>query len=305
MAEDRSLALYAGAAGGAFRQILRNNLMLISAGVAFFAMLSVFPALAALIAILSLLADPDVVITQLEEIRELMPDDVYDILNAQVVGLVSTSTDTLGWTGLVSILAALWSTRAGVGAMIHGLNVVYDKQGRGALMHNVRAFLLTLALVAVGIIALLTVVVAPVVLSFFALGGFTSVAIDLLRWLIAIGVTLLGIGLFYRFGPNRRPDKTQIVTAGSIFAVVSWAGVSILFSYYVSRFGNYNEIYGSIGAVIAMLIWLWITSFLVLVGAALNAEIEARLSPSAPNTPQEPIEPTPMPSPSAVLPPMS
>ncbi|MFK7743762.1 MAG: YihY/virulence factor BrkB family protein [Roseobacter sp.] len=259
-------------------QIGRNNLGLVSAGVAFFSMLSVFPALAALIAILSLIADPAVVVVQLEEMRGLMPTDVYDILNAQIVGLVSTSSDTLGWAGLISVGVALWSARAGVGAMLHGLNAVYGTDNRGTWRHYVRALLLTVGLVGVGIVALLSVVVAPVLLAFAALGSFASVIIDLLRWTIAIAVIFAGIGLLYRYGPNRRPAKTQMLTPGSFFAAASWAGLSIAFSYYVTHFGNYNEVYGSIGAVIAMLVWLWISSFLVLLGAAFNAELEARQS---------------------------
>lgn len=268
------LTIYLHAVLAVFRKIGPNNLSLIAAGVAFYAMLSIFPALAALIAVLSLIADPEVVVVQLEEMKELMPSDVYDILNAQIVGLVSTSSDTLGWTGFVSVMVALWSARAGVGAMIHGLNVAHSTTSRGTWRHYLRAVLLTIALVAVGVIALMTVVVAPVVLSFLALGGFTSVIIDLLRWTIAIFVIFAGIGLLYRFGPNRRPKRTRLVTPGSMVAAVSWAGLSIAFSYYVTHFGNYNEVYGSIGAVIAMLVWLWISSFLVLLGASLNAELE-------------------------------
>ncbi len=281
----------------AFGTIGRNNLSLIAAGVAFFSMLSLFPALAALIALLSLVADPEVVVLQLEEMRELMPSDVYDILNVQIVGLVSTSSDTLGWTGLISVLVALWSARAGVGAMIHGLNVVYGTEGRGTWRHYLRALFLTVALVAVGVIALLTVVIAPVVLSFLALGAVTTVFIDVLRWVTAIAVIFTGIGLLYRYGPNRRPLKTRMITPGSILAAVTWAVVSIGFSYYVAYFGNYNEVYGSIGAVIAMLVWLWISSFLVLFGAAWNAEIEARLVPlpvdKDPAIPAEAVEDVP------------
>ena len=269
--------IYKDAVVAAAGQIGRNNLGLISAGVAFFAMLSVFPGLAALIAILSLIANPAVVVAQLEEVRGLMPEDVYDILNAQIVGLVSTSSDTLGWAGLVSVAVALWSARAGVAALMQGLNAVYGTDARETWRHYARALLLTVSLVGVSIVALLTLVVAPVVLAFFPLGGVASAVAELLRWLIAIAVVFAGIGMLYRFGPNRRPMRTQFLTSGAVFAGFSWACVSIAFSFYVAHFGNYNEVYGSIGAVIAMLIWLWITSFLVLLGAALNAELEARL----------------------------
>ena len=288
MTSQISFSLFGKALLAAFGQVGRSNLALIAAGVAFYSMLSVFPALAALIAVLSLIADPEVVIVQLQELQELLPDDVYDILNTQIVGLVSTSSDTLGWTGLISVLVALWSARAGVGAMMHGLNVVHDTDSRGTWRHYLRAILLTVGLVGVGIIALLALVIAPVILAFLALGGFTTVIIDLLRWALGIAVVFAGIGLLYRFGPNRRPLNTQLITAGSIFAAVSWAGLSIAFSYYVTHFGNYNEVYGSIGAVIAMLVWLWISSFLVLFGAALNAEIEVRTVPATPEPSSEP-----------------
>ena len=255
-------------------QISRSRMSLISAGVAFFAMLSIFPGLAALVALLSLISDPEVVVVQLEQIRSVMPEDVYNILHGQIVGLVSTSPDTLGWAGAVSIAVALWSARAGVGALMQGLNAVYEIDSRATLRHYSRALLLTGALVAVGIIALMALVVAPIVLAFFPLAQSTYLVIDLIRWSVAIFVVLAGIGLLYRFGPNRKASGPKALSAGALFAGVSWALVSIAFSYYVRYFGSYNEVYGSISAVIAMLIWLWISSFLILLGGALNAALE-------------------------------
>ena len=269
-------ATYRAASVAAFRQIGKNNLGLIAAGVAFFSMLSLFPALAALIAVLSLIADPAVVIVQLEEFSGLMPADVYQILNTQIVGLVSASSDTLGWAGGVSLFLALWSARAGVGAVMQGLNAVYGKQGRATWRHYIRALFLTVSLVLVGVTALLMVVVVPVVLAFLPLGTIAGIALEVLRWTIAIVVIFAGIGLLYRFGPNRSCIPIGWVTPGAVFSVISWAALSVAFSFYVSHFGNYNEVYGSIGAVVAMLVWLWISTFLVLLGAALNAELELR-----------------------------
>ena len=280
------LMLLWAAIRSALSQIGRNRLSLISAGVAFFAMLSIFPGLAALVALLSLIADPEVVVVQLEHVRELMPEDVYDILNAQIVGLVSTSSGTLGWAGAVSVAVALWSARAGVAALMQGLNAVYEKESRPTLRHFGLALLLTVALVGVGVVALMALVVAPLVLAFFPLAGMASVLAELVRWAVAIFIVLAGVGLLYRFGPNRRVRRSQAFTVGALFAVVSWALVSIAFSYYVRYFGSYNEIYGSIGAVIAMLVWLWITSFLVLFGGALNAALEAQALPDAEKTPE-------------------
>lgn len=269
---DRLGRIWAGLRDG-FAQIGETNLALVSAGVGFFGMLSLFPALAALIALLSLVSDPDIVIAQLEDMRELLPDDVYEIFNAQIVSLVTTSPDTLGWAGGVSILAALWSARAGVAAMMTGLNAVHGSPNRATVSHYFRAIGLTLALVAVGIVALMALVVAPVVLAFFPLGGIAGFVAEMLRWGVAMGVSLAGVSLLYRYGANRMPARRS-VRAGAIVAVLSWAGVSMLFSYYVANFGSYNQVYGSIGAVIAMLVWLWITSFLILLGAVVNAQIE-------------------------------
>ena len=251
-----------------------NNLALISAGVAFFSMLSLFPALAALIALLGLISDPAVVVAQLEEMRPLLPEDVYQIINTQVVSLVTASSGSLGRAGVISLILALWSARAGVGAMITGLNAVYNKRDLNTARHYLRALLLTIGLVAVGIVSLLSLVVIPILLAFFPLGGLSRFAVEAARWGVVVTVLFAGIGMLYRYGPNRRGAQFRWLSAGAMVAVVFWVILSVGFSYYVSNFGNYNQVYGSIGAVIAMLIWLWISSFLVLYGAALNAQIE-------------------------------
>lgn len=257
-----------------FVQTGETNLALISAGVGFFGMLSLFPAIAALIALLGLFSNPSVVIAQLEQMRGLLPDDVYQIFHEQIVTLVTTSSDTLGWAGAISLAAALWSARAGVAAMMMGLNAVYGEKNRAAASHYFRALLLTFALIAVGIVALVALVVAPVVLAFFPLGGVAGVIAEAVRWIIAVSVLLAGLSVLYRYGPNRDDTHRLSIRSGAIFAVLSWAALSVLFSYYVANFGNYNQVYGSIGAVIAMLLWLWLSSFLILLGAVVNAQVE-------------------------------
>ncbi|WP_299876988.1 YihY/virulence factor BrkB family protein [uncultured Sulfitobacter sp.] len=255
-----------------------NNISLVSAGVAFFVMLSLFPALAAFIALLGLILDPVVVLAQLEELRGLLPADVYDIINTQITSLVTARSDTLGWAGALSILFALWSARAGVGALMVGLNEVYNTKNRSAAYHYLRALMLTIILVVVGIVALITQVVTPVLLAFFPLGTFSTLIIDVLRWGITIAVLLGATGMLYRYGANRRGQAFQWLSPGALLAIGLWVVVSIGFSYYVANFGNYNEVYGSIGAVIAMLIWLWISSFLVLIGGSLNAQLDLQRS---------------------------
>ena len=281
MSDTNNAAASKGALGTAwsalkdgFLQIGETNLALVSAGVGFFGMLSLFPAIAAVIALLSLVSDPVVVIAQLEQIKGLLPDDVYDNFNAQIVSLVTTSPDTLGLAGAVSIVAALWSARAGVAAMMTGLNAVHGEKNRATVSHYVRAFLLTLALVGVGIIALITLVVAPIILAFFPLGGVAGLIAEAFRWGIAVTVLLAGVSVLYRYGPNCSGQERRAIKLGAFVAVISWVGLFVLFSYYAANFGNYNQVYGSIGAVIAMLVWLWISSFPILLGAVVNAQVE-------------------------------
>jgi len=268
--------VYWHALRASFREIGEHNIGLIAAGVAFYAMLSLFPALAALIALLGLISDPVVVVAQLEDMRGLLPEDVYDIIRNQVVSLVSARADTLGWAGLLSVLVALWTARAGVGAMIIGLNTVYGQRNRNTAWHYLRALGLTIGLVAVGIIAMVMLVVIPIILAFIPLGVFSGWVVDILRYSIAVVVLFAGIGVFYHFGPNRRPARMPWMSVGALVAISSWAILSVVFSYYVANFGNYNQVYGTLGAVIAMLVWLWISSFLVLWGGSINAQLELR-----------------------------
>lgn len=259
-----------------FSQLDDWNLSLISAGVAFYGMFALFPAIAAVIAIWGLVADPEVVDQQLVLMQEFMPAEAYGLIDTQIDTLTSTTSSTLGWATTLSILAALWSTRAGVSALMRGLNAIYGTPNRRGLRHYFAAFGLTAVLVGVALVALAMVVVTPLVLAFLPMGTFTGLALSFARWVIAVGVLLVGLAIIYRYGPNRSCVRMRWLTPGAFLALFLWAGASIGFSYYLSNFGNYNEVYGSIGAVIALLMWLFISAFLVLLGAGLNVELEAR-----------------------------
>lgn len=266
---------------GMMRRIDEGRLSLVAAGGAFFAMLSLFPGLAAVITLLGLISDPMIVDRELELLRDFMPEQAFVVLQNQVSRLISSSANALGWATVISTLAALWSARRGTDAMIQALNTVYAVPQRGGLGTALMAVGLTLALIAVVLVALVTMVLAPLVLSFVPLGPFAATALEALRWVVALGVVLSGIWLLYRFAPNRPGPYLHLLSPGALLAIGVWSVASWGFAEYLRNFGSYNEVYGSIGAVIALLMFLYITIFTVLLGATLNAELETRRSGDA------------------------
>lgn len=251
----------------------RSHLTLIAAGVAFFGMLAVFPAMAALIAIFGLLADPVVVETQFELMQDVIPAEAYGLFEAQLSRLLSARSETLGWATILSTGLALWSARAGVAALMRGLNVIHGGRNRSGFRHYAVALLLTISLIGIAVATLLVVVVAPLVLAFLPLPMGVGLALSAIRWLAALFILMAALGLLYRFGPNLSAERMAWITPGSIFVVVTWLAASMGFSAYLSNFGSYNEVYGSIGAVVAMMMWLYISAYLVLFGAVLNVEL--------------------------------
>ena len=252
-----------------------KNMSLTAAGVAFFGLLGIFPGLAALIAILGLVADPVVVDSQLEMMRGLIPEDAFVLLDAQIAALISASPDTLGWASTISILAALWSARAAVAALIQGLNTLHGQPDRHGVIHALYALMLTAALICVVLVALSAVVISPIVLALVPLGPWAGLGAEVLRWLVALIVIVVALGMVYRYGPNKaHTGRVAWFSPGAIMVILLWSAASIAFSTYLANFGNYNEVYGSLGAVIALLMWFYISAFLILLGAALNVGLQ-------------------------------
>ncbi|WP_158263550.1 YihY/virulence factor BrkB family protein [Aliiruegeria haliotis] len=254
--------------------ISRRHLPLIAAGVAFYGLLAIFPAITSVVTLWGFFADPDIVEQQLLTYQSVIPEEAFSIIDAQVRAIANGPKEVLGWASVLSIGTALWASRAGVAAMINGLNAVYRTPPRGGLKSMFMALFLTLVLVAVALVSMATVVVTPVALAFLPLGPYTGLALQILRWLVGVGVVLLGIGLLYRLGPNRDGARSPLLSPGSILAMFLWALVSWGFSTYLENFANYNEVYGSLGAVIAMLMWFYLSAFVVLLGGLVNAELE-------------------------------
>ena len=262
------------------RQVLddlgEKNASLIAAGVAFYGLFAIFPGIAAMISLFGLFADPTVVEGQLELMAGLMPPGVFNLFKGQIDGLLGAGRATLGLTTLVSIGIALWSARSGVAALIQGLNAIFERPNRGSIRHILVALLMTTCLMGIAIAALLLVVVAPILLAIIPFQADTNMLLEVVRWVVAVAVLFVGLGGLYRYGPNRRFARLGWITPGAFLVVALWIAMSIAFTAYVANFSTYNEVYGSIGAVIALLMWFYLTAYLILVGGALNVTLDRR-----------------------------
>ena len=253
-----------------------RHMGLISAGVAFYTMLAIFPGMAATIAIWGIFADPVVMRDYLGQIHGLIPDAAFGILETQLDALLDANTRTLKWTTVLSFAVALYSVHGAVAALVSGLNAIHARRHRPGLMRVIWSMLLTAALVGLVLVALAVVVTVPVTLNFLQLGYAEAFILLYLPWVAMFAVLFIALGLFYRWGPTTDDESARHswLSPGAFVAALLWVGASIAFSVYLAYFGAYNRIYGSIGAVIALLMWLYISAYIVLFGAVLNAERE-------------------------------
>ena len=277
------------AIGAMLQTMDERNLGLIAAGCGFFTMLALFPGIAALIALWGIVADPAVVQTQVANLGGLVPEQAFDLIDAQLQNLVTAQTGTLGWTTAISTTLSIFWANNGVMALVRGLNAVYREEHRGTIMRYVSSLMVTLVLIGMAIVALAAVVVAPITMRVLPLGPWQTTGIEVARWVIAAAALLFGIGVIYRYGPNRRAAKVPWVSPGTVIAIAIWGLGSYAFGLYLSNFGRYNEIYGSIGAVVALLMWLYLSAYVILLGAALNAELELRTLPDTTVGPDRPM----------------
>lgn len=251
---------------------------LIAAGVAFFAMFAVFPGLAAAIAVWGMFADPRVIQGYLSIAERFLPPEARTLVHDQVMGLISAPRTALQWTTILSLFIALYSARAGVSALVQGLDVVHRSKPRGWLWSWAVDFVLTGALIGALFVALVTVVVVPILLNFVQFGTFEAWLTKVLPWGAMFLLVVTCLSILYRFGPNVPGGfRSPWISVGVLVASVAWAGVSIGFSVYLSNFNSYNVFYGSIGAVIILMMWLYLSVWSVLLGGAINAELDARM----------------------------
>lgn len=260
-----------------WQRIEERELGLIAAGCAFFGFLAIFPAMAALIALWGFAADPHAIREQMDLAESFLPDEAFALLSAQVEALLATNNRQLGWATTLSTGLALWSARAGVAALIRGINAIHGLPARTGLWHQIAAMGLTLALIGLAIMATVLAIVVPLAVGFLPLGRGAALALESANLALGAVMVVAGIGLIYWFAPNR-PDGSHpsLFTRGLLLAVTLWAAVSRGLVWYLANFNSYNEVYGSIGAVVALLMWFYLAAYSILLGTALDAERTAR-----------------------------
>jgi membrane protein len=256
-------------------RIGEDNISIMAAGVAFYALLSIFPGLTTLISLYGLIADPDDIRKLIESARGVLPDEALSLLTAQVTALLQGGPGKFGLGLIISLVVALWSTNYGTASLITALNAAYEqKEARGYFAATFAGLALTAGLIVFGILSLLLVAVLPAVIDLLPVPQGWRHTIAFVRWPILAGLTMVALAVIYRLGPTRRATRWRWVSWGAIIATAAWIAVSAGFSLYVAHFPTYDKTYGSLGAVVVLMMWLYLTAYVILLGAELDAELE-------------------------------
>ena len=271
-------------------EVKDDNVGLLAAGVAFYAMLAIFPAIIARVTIYGMVADPNQIESQVAEFAKSLPAGADELLTNQLTNVVNAGQQALSIGLALSLLALLWSVSSGVQGLIKSLNVIYDeKETRGFVKLRGLSLLLTLGAIVVAVVALALITVFPGVIDGLGLGRAGQVAASVARWVVLAVLVLLALGVVYRLGPDRANPRWRWVSSGAVVALVLWLLGSVGFSWYVDNFGKYNQTYGALAAVIILLLWLYLSAFAVLLGAELDAEIERQTARDTTTGPERPL----------------
>jgi membrane protein len=273
-----------------YYEILDDRLLALSSGVVFYSLLSLFPAIAAGVSVYALFADAGTIGKHLSIVAGIVPAGILDLVGEEISRIATKSDGKLTFGFLFGVGVALWSANAGMKAIFDALNIIYDEEEkRGVVWLNLTSLLFTVcAIAAVGLAAAL-VVVFPLLLASWGLTTADAPLVGYLRWPLMFVLIIQGLSVLYRFGPSRRLPRWRWISVGSCFAAFAWLAVSSLFSWYLANFANYNATYGALGAVVGLMMWMWLSTIVVLVGAELNSEIEHQTARDSTVGPEKPL----------------
>lgn len=252
-----------------------HRILSLAAGMTYYSILAIFPALAALVAIYGIFSDPGSIAKHLDDMSGFIPGGAVDVAREQLTRVATKGDKTLGFTFAIGLVISLWSANAAMKSLFDTLNIVYDEQEkRGFVKLNAISLGFTVGGIAFVMAALGGVVVVPVVLQYVGLSNAADMLVRIGRWPALFVALAVALACIYRFGPSRQAPRWTWITWGSAAATILWLAASALFSFYAANFGNFNATYGSLGAVIGFMTWLWISAIVILLGAELNAEME-------------------------------
>jgi membrane protein len=261
-----------------WKSISEDNISLLAAGVAFYMLLAIFPALVFIVAMFGLLADPDQVRQWLLSLKGVLPGEAWNAIDAQLLVLMGETSTSLSLTSILSLLLAFINARLGAYSMMGALNVVYNSpETRSFTRTNLIALMFTIAALCVLVFNIYAVIAVPRVLEAIGLLEFSNSILHTLRWPVLALIMAWSLALVYRYGPDRKDAHWRWVSIGSLTGTALWLAGSTGFSWYVSAFNSYDKIYGSFGAVVILLYWLWLTAFAALMGAELDMQIQTTL----------------------------
>lgn len=257
-----------------WREFNNDQILSVAAGASFFGLLALFPGMAAFVSLYGLFADVAEARQHLAALAGFVPADTLTFMGTEMIRLAATKSSSLSVTFLISLLLSLWSANAGVKALFSGLNVAYEeREKRGFFRLNLIGLLFTGLILVFLVLAMIATVAIPVVLNFLRLDPQSHI-IALMRWPLLLAVVMTGLSVLYRFGPSREQPRWRWVTWGSTLAAFGWLAVSLAFSWYVGSFAHYDRTYGSLGAIVGFMTWMWLSVTVILLGAELNAEME-------------------------------
>jgi membrane protein len=259
----------------AWKEAKADQVPLLAAGVAFYSFLALFPAMIAAVMLYGLVADPKTVADQAKQVTDALPKDAASIVTGQMNAITSSPQQALSLGLLIALVLALWSASGGVGNIITAVNIAYDEEEtRGFIKRKALALGLTLGAIVFVVVAVALVAVAPALLDSLIGSGPLRWGLEVARWVVLVVAVAIALAVIYRFAPDRDAPKFRWVSIGAVIATVIWLVASLGFSIYVDNFGKYSKTYGALAGVVVLLLWLWITNYIVLLGAEVNAEAE-------------------------------
>jgi membrane protein len=259
----------------AFKESTADNVGIMAGGIAYFGFISIFPALIAGLSLYGLVADPATIAQQGESVLSALPEDAQPLIRDQLMSIAAGNSGALSFSLIISIVLALWTASGGVGNLMAAINVAYDEEEtRGFVKRRGTALVLTLGAIIFVLLALALVAVMPALLNALNLGTFINVIVQIIRWSLLIVLVIVALAIVYRVAPDRDAPQFKWTSVGALVAAALWVLGSIGFSLYVNNFGSYNKTYGALAGVVVLLLWLYLTSYIVLLGAEINAEAE-------------------------------